>query len=163
MSRLIQRLTTLASRLFSPGLRASVTSTRNGDFQSMPRFFPLSFSSAITATLPRSRYHRRWAARGLGGTWILQAYIAVPEKYLTPASGWSLQEISFSNITCEGAPAFVGNFTVHGPVIFNASGSAATSNWKPFCAIARASLGKSAKAVLADRAKTTRIDPMVTP
>src|SRR5207249_4477934 len=67
MSRFGQRLTTLTSSLFSPGLTALEISASKGAFHRMPKSRPLTFSSAITSTLPRSRYSLRFAAMNPDG------------------------------------------------------------------------------------------------
>jgi hypothetical protein len=41
ISRFGQRLVTLTTSLFTPGFAAAVTFTRNGGFQSTPRFLPV--------------------------------------------------------------------------------------------------------------------------
>jgi hypothetical protein len=49
------------------------------------------------------------------GICIVLVYVAVPEKYFTPASGWSLHDIRLSSFTGGGAPQFGGKRRSHGP------------------------------------------------
>src|SRR5438552_11196585 len=98
IKRLTQRLVTLIASLFSPALNARVTSTRKGSFQTTPKDFPFTITSARFFTSPRSSHNSFPGTNQLLSAIIVFVYVAVPEKYFMPASAFIVYDASLSNV-----------------------------------------------------------------
>src|SRR5437762_4333337 len=103
IKRLTQRLVTLIASLFSPALNARVTSTRKGSFQTTPKDFPFTITSARFFTSPRSNHNCVLFVTQFLSAVIDFVYVAVPEKYFIPGSVFSVYDVSLSNEASAGA------------------------------------------------------------
>src|SRR5271170_7428719 len=70
----------------------------------------------MSRTLPRSIHTCCPGLNHDAGAITVFVYVAVPEKYFTPASALSVHDVSFAIGTLAGAPQFAGKFSVHGPI-----------------------------------------------
>ena len=97
---------------------ASVISTLNGGFHKTGNFFPFTVTSAKFFTSPKSSITRPPCSHFTLSIlhFTLFRYVAVPEKYLIPASRLSLHDTSFGNTACAGASHPCGKETSHAPV-----------------------------------------------
>src|SRR5450631_2467315 len=92
MMRLGQRFVISISRSFDPVFRSEVTSTVNGGFQRISgSFWPFRVTWANSRTRPRSRTTLEPERFHPSGKLKCFSYVAVPEKYFTPASVESVQ------------------------------------------------------------------------
>src|SRR6185437_17048389 len=81
----------------------------------MPTDLPFTFTSAMSRTVPRSIHTCCSGLNHAAGAVTVFEYVAVPEKYFTPAALLSVHETSFGIVILAGAPHFGGNVTVHAP------------------------------------------------
>src|ERR1035441_1196829 len=69
----------------------------------------------MSRTLPRSIHTCCPGLNHVASAVTVLAYVAVPEKYFTPASALSVHDVSAGICTLAGAPKFAGKLSVHGP------------------------------------------------
>src|ERR1035441_9557089 len=69
----------------------------------------------MSRTLPRSIHTCCPGLNQIAGAVIVLVYVAVPEKYFTPASALSVHDVSAGICTLAGAPKFAGKLNVHDP------------------------------------------------
>src|SRR5690349_12621339 len=70
----------------------------------MPSGLPLTETSARFLTSPRSSHSRAPDLNQLVGTSTVLVYVAVPPKYFTPSSLFSVHDVSLSRVILGGAP-----------------------------------------------------------
>ena len=75
----------------------------------------MTFTFARFLTTPRSSHNTPPLTSASAGIWSSFSYVAVPEKYFTPLSACSGQEISRWSVTDAGAPQFGGKLSFQPP------------------------------------------------
>src|SRR4030042_6237879 len=132
MSRLTHKLVIFISSLFSPGFNASVTSSLNGLFHTIPRGLPLTVTSARFLTTPRSSQSCLPFSNQFSGALIVFIYVPVPEKYFTPGSGFSLHDARLSRVIFDGAPRSGWKLTSQAPEIVSSGFSVVSGKARDF-------------------------------